>query len=611
MIVNFFIYLCNVKRLFLILFAVLLLACNKQSEPIVEPQPLPFAFSDTLLLIDSLMQRDAASALQTLQSFRAERGTSFEFNANYQSLLLSEALYKTDNAQLNRYKIETFQGTSLQDAMHYFDSLAAQYPGNDDFTLLSARSHYMNGVGFYENDSVVDACKEYLHTLEIMGNHFDEKQLVGYKAKFMGLTYNRLKELFTNQFMIENAIYCGKKSLVFYEIAPTSKYGISNTLAKLGQLYDISGQNDSAYYYYNEALRSLPDSNNLIYRDLISSMAVLFYELGYGLMPTLEQLKQVADQAESKDELLTRYYTIGSLYFEEKIYDSAIIYLNIVYDNEGNGSIRKLQTADFLMNINNILDDTLEANKYSGLLSKNTMSQYDKSLDSSKLNDIFQSYVNKKIYESHKRNKIRIIIVVSLILVITVLLYILLFTHSLNKINRLNKEHQRVVDSQKKNRYREKNKMLDIIKQQEIKVNALEQELGQKRQDVDLSMDLFMNEPVCKNIKKTVDSINVTSRVNYADYPYLKLDNATIVNLEEAVAKHFPNFEQRLFSRNPQLKQKELLLCFLYLLGVKDQQISVLMQYHYSTIFRKVKNLEKKLNIDVTLQEFVKKTAVL
>ena len=28
----------------------------------------------------------------------------------------------------------------------------------------AARAHYINGVGYYENDSAVQACTEYIHT---------------------------------------------------------------------------------------------------------------------------------------------------------------------------------------------------------------------------------------------------------------------------------------------------------------------------------------------------------------------------------------------------------------------------------------------------------------
>lgn len=499
--------------------------------------------------------------------------------------------------------------------MHYFDSLAVLYPTNDDLTVLSARSHYMNGVGFYENDSVVEACQEYLHTLEIMENHFDVEahgraSLRDYKAKFMGLTYNRLKELFFDQFMMEQAIYCGKKSLFYCKIAPTSKYGVANNLAKLGQLYDISGQTDSAFYYYNEALNSLPDTNNLIYRDVMTSIAVLSYELGQGFSPAMEQLMLVVRQAESEEELITRYFIIGGLYYEIHAYDSAVAYLNKVFDYDMI-SIRRYEAAGFLMNIYQINNDSINTLIYSNYLSQNSVSIYDKSYDISRLNELFRNYMNKKSYKSLKRNKVRIGIAISLFVFLAVFSFALLFKHSKRKINKLNKEHLRIIDTEKKARYREKSKMLNTIKQQETQVNTLEQELGHKRLKADISMEAFVNEPVCKKIIKSVSSINVTSRVNCADYPHLKLDNATISELEEMIAIHFPNFKQRLLLLNPQITPKETLLCHLYLLGLKDQQITVLTQYHYTTIFRKAKNLEKTFNISVSLSEFLQKTAVL
>ena len=70
----------------LLLLSTLLLSCAKQPEPVVE-QPLPFTFDDNLLLVDSLMQSDADTALMVLTSFRPERNEmersgeilSFEF----------------------------------------------------------------------------------------------------------------------------------------------------------------------------------------------------------------------------------------------------------------------------------------------------------------------------------------------------------------------------------------------------------------------------------------------------------------------------------------------------------------------------------------------------
>ena len=133
-------------------------------------------------------------------------------NDPYYQLLLSEALYKNDYQQANR--------TELLATMAYFDSLSGRdgvhsVSTNDAF--LAARCHYMNGVGYYETDSVVPACAEYLKALEIMENHFKEKDFVGHKAKFMALTHTHLCGLFSDLYLHEQAIYFGKLSLAYYQ----------------------------------------------------------------------------------------------------------------------------------------------------------------------------------------------------------------------------------------------------------------------------------------------------------------------------------------------------------------------------------------------------------
>ncbi len=472
------------------MISVLLLSCaEKQPEPVIaEPEPLPFEFDGNLLAIDTLLQTDAGDALQKLLSFDTQ---SVIFNDNYHKLLLSEALYKTDNPQDGF--VETHGRASLQAAMHYFDSLAAQYPADDDLTVLSARSHYMNGVGFYENDSIVEACKEYLHTLEIMENHFNVEtrhgtSLRGYRAKFMGLTYNRLKELFTSQFMVEPAIYCGKKSLYYCKIAPTSKYGVSNNLAKLGKLYDISDQTDSAYYYYNEGLKALPDTNNLIYRDLVSSLALLSYKLGYGLRPSLKQLFMVVDQTDDEKEKVTRFFTIGSLYYLENIYDSAVKYLYPVFENDEN-VIRKQQAADYLMNIYQKSNDTIKLSKYSIFLAQNTISKYDESLNESVLSELFHNYLSKKqteLQNEHLKNiKKRnwIIITCSSVTFVIIIILIVLISKKTRAIKK--KSHDDL---------EEKDKSLAAMKRK-------------------MEANPFVKEPICKYILDVVNNIISNQRL--------------------------------------------------------------------------------------------------
>ena len=556
-------------------------ACSKpEPEPVVaEPEPLPFEFDENLQNIDTLLQHNATTALQELLSFRApqERGTSSNINAHYQALLTSEALYKTDNPQYYR--------NELQAAMWFFDSLAVLYPTNDDLTVLSARSHYMNGVGFYENDSIVEACKEYLHTLEIMENHFDvetngRSSLRGYKAKFMGLTYNRLKELFTSQFMVEPAIYCGKKSLYYCKIAPTSKYGVSNNLAKLGKLYDISDQADSAYYYYNEALKALPDTNNSMYRDLVSSLALLSYKLGYGLQPSLEQLFMVVDQTDDEKEKVTRFFTIGGLYYLENMYDSAVKYLYPVFENDEN-VIRKQQAADYLMNIYQKSNDTIKLSKYSIFLAQNTISKYDESLNESVLSELFHNYLSKKqteLQNEHLKNIKKhnwIIITCSSVTFVIIIILIVLISKKTRAIKK--KSHDEL---------EEKDKALAEMKRK-------------------MEANPFVKEPICKYILKVVNENSFKAKLDFRAYKKFALDRNQIMMLRDAVDRHYNSFTQLLSKTYPELTFDDLDYCCLYLLGLKEADIAALMQRAYPTVCQRSRKIKRIFNTKESLQSAI------
>ena len=148
--------------------------------------------------IDSLMWRRADSAFVLLQEFvvSPEAKELDTYDEHYCQVLISELLYKNYKQQSNR--------DDLLQAVVFFDSLTANTHGmssKERNAFLDARVHYTNGVGFYERGDVVQACSEYLRALEVMEEHFDEKALTGKKAQFMANTYNRMGDLFSEQFM--------------------------------------------------------------------------------------------------------------------------------------------------------------------------------------------------------------------------------------------------------------------------------------------------------------------------------------------------------------------------------------------------------------------------
>ena len=356
----------------------------------------------TLVGIDSLMWVRADSALKLMLEFAGspEADGMDVFEGHYCQVLIAELLYKNYYKQSNR--------KDLLKAVHYFDSIVGMDGYGTDTrgvsvqeleAFLAARAHYMNGVGFYERDSVVAACGEYLKALEVVETHFPNLETqdvaalqVEHLPRFMGLTYGRLAELFSGQFMQEPAVVCCKKALAFDRIETSSPLNQSSLLILLGKQYAKLNQNDSASYYCNEALQRLPDTNNAVYRDLVSQLALLNYDLSKDAEASISQLKRMLAQTSDENEKMARISTIGSIYCDDGQYDSALVYLVPMFENKDN-AVRQRVAASYLHEIYQSKGDTVKAAQFAVYLAENSVSQGESNAQVSQLNELFQQHL--------------------------------------------------------------------------------------------------------------------------------------------------------------------------------------------------------------------------
>ena len=357
------------------------------------PSPCP-----DLSNIDTLMWHQPDSALKVMLEF-AESGKADsldEFDGHYCQLLISELLYKNNYAQTNR--------KDLLKAVDYFD--------NSDNAFLSARAHYMNGVGCYERDSIEQACGEYLKAIEIIETHypgFETEQFAALRSihlpRFMGLAYGRLVELFSGQYMQEPAIVCCKKSLEFQEIEPGSPLNQSGLLYLLGKQYDKLNQYDSAAYYYDEALRLLPDTNNLVYRDLVSQYAILKYETENDTESFIQDLGCMVAQAADESEKLTRYLTIGAFYADVGQNDSALKYLTPVFMYKDD-YIMTREAARCMRDIYQSQGDSLKVIQYAMYLTDNEVHEGESNAQVSQLNELFHRHLQWEQEKTESERKL-------------------------------------------------------------------------------------------------------------------------------------------------------------------------------------------------------------
>ena len=596
--------------------------------------------------IDSLMWRRADSAFVLLQEFvvspEAEKLDTFD--GHYCQLLISELLYKNDCEQTNR--------EDLLQAVDFFDSLIVnkndankrEVVTQKQNVFLDARAHYINGVGYYELGNVVHACAEYLKALEVMEEHFEEKELVGKKAQFMTYIYNRLGDMFYGQLLVEPAISCYKKALVFCMREPTSIYGISVILYNLGIQFDIARQKDSADYYYNKALDYMPDSNNIHYRDIRMSKALLAYNKGLCLDSIIKELEYVVSLAPDNDEKITRFLTLGNVLFEDKQYDSSCFYLETVFEQQEDTPSRIL-AAENLCNIYRMKGDSVKSQKYASFLSGFTMSEIEKKTEVSKVNELFKEHFTKQQERQAGLNQEKAIKkALEIIIPITVMVALVIFIVTKHRGKRLLKEQQEEADKvlgeteqQHKEELRlrqaEAEKMLEDKEkhhQQEIeakealakkeleerdkrhaevldaerqthrmeqaaisgRLKRSNQEMRELKNQIKQLDDLaaktevaasFDEEPICRLI----------SKIDYIIYKDSALDKQQLLDLRLAVDRHFGQFTVRLKKAYPGLTNSDLDYCCLYLLGLTDADIAALMQRTYNTVFHRNGKMRK------------------
>ena len=634
-----------------ILAAVLVAACN---STVVEPEEEPCW---ELEEIDSLMWKRADSAFAMLQAFVVSpmADSLDEFEEHYCQLLISELLYKNDYGQSNR--------DDLLKAVDYFDSLTANtrsVPQLIRNVFLDSRAHYINGVGYYENDSIVQACAEYLKALEVMEEHFEEKELVGKKAQFMAYIYNRLGDMFEEQLLAEPAITCYKQALLYCEREPTSIYGISNLLYSLGIQYDVVNQKDSAAFYYDQALSKMPDFDNLHYRDIMVNKSIFaFYNLEISSDSIIKNLKHIISISADEDERITRLLTLGNILYEDKQFDSARLYLEYVFEQQENNA-SKIMAAENLCDIYQIKGDSIKEHKYASFLASFTLMEIEKKTDASRVNELFKNYLinnQEKQAEIARKKAVKKTLEVFIPIAVVIALAILSMTKLRSKkllkgqqeeadrilgkteqqhkeelkrrqaeaektledkekhhqqemeakeaqarkeLEEREKQHAEVLETERQTHRMEQAAISGRLKRSNRELRELKDQIKQMDDSVAKTEKAvsFDEEPICRLIMDRVNEGQFKSKIDYIIYKDSALDKQQLLDLRLAVDRHFGQFIVRLKKAYPELTNGDLDYCCLYLLGLTDADIAALMQRTYNTVFERNGKMRKIFGSD-------------
>jgi len=529
-----------------------------------------------VIAIDSLLQRNPDSALRYLELFiendKSVPSPSFE----YSGLMLSEACFKV--------RREVAYCDQVGAALAYFDSVSSAYPNDKDMAFLSSRAHYMNaiclnnGIIFSDDSLTMLACNEYYKALEIMEQHFDEEQIVGHKASFMALIFARLANIYSDKFLIEPTIYFYNNVLNYKRKAHNPPSSLANTLFFLGYEYEKSEQYDSALYYYDQSLACIKDTTGILYRNIINRKALSSYHVGYDASASVVALKHIASVG-NEFEKYDRYLGIGYIYKLDNQYDSAIVYLNQVYE-DAPSLFLKTQSADYLREIYEDRGESDKAGEYARFVTQNTPPEFGTKADEWRFTSLFQDYLQQKQENTRlqeaKFNRERIMrIVLPLLALIAVFAVWML-------INR--KRHKRTEA--------EKQVLSGQLQEQGEALSAMKKRVEAAS---------FAEEPICRLVIERVNEGLFKSKVDYIVYKDYALTKEHLLALREAADAHFGQFTTRLKKDYPTLTKGDIDYCCLYLLGLNDADIAALMQRAFNTVCERDRKLKAIFGSDEPL----------
>ena len=552
----------------------------------------------------------------------AQSNINYDDSASFHESQIRKAdsLYKNYLPQYNFDEVKA--------AMEFFDSirneeLAIRNYGrrkaipNSTFLIPNyqcAKAHYYHAVGLTERDDIVGACEHYLIALEIMEEMMaNDKRLKAKgkksvdnpedyeKIRFVYLIHTRLGELFLSETCCDLSLINYKKAL-YYSNVIDNKLSTARTLKHIGYSYQMLNNADSALYFYNKSLRTSNDIDNKL--DIDKCIAQIIY-LNKGKRDSAYLLLKNNLGIIDNENVKSSYcFTLGNMFYIEKVYDSALYYMENYQDN--NNLTTKLAFATTLSAIYDSLGNYEKKAYYDNISSKLLKNNINKEVDKAKFRDLYNNYDEKKAERIRieaqvitRRNAI-IVSLTAFIIVSFIMIYIK-YKHRkqsnklrneindyVNRIDNYSKdiESKNIIINQKEkliNDYQKTNNQKDkIIDKQKIEIERIKNRLSKKN----VNIEAYYASDICKKIMSRKDN----------DFSCLKEDELAL--LLKSADEHLDNISERLRNKFPSLNKNDIYTICLLILNVEKGKLQYLLSKDRKTIWNRLNKIKSLMNVD-------------
>lgn len=464
--------------------------------------------------------------------------------------------------------------------------------------------YYKAAVEKIKYHKPIDAFTDYLNALWIMeglkgerSDFFTDRNNPSHE-RFTALIYRCLAWFLYNYDAWDTSMECLERSNECF-VKGNFSLGVASNLELMGDVMLAQGNRSQSLVYYQKS-----DS---IYRQMntddvgqnfsgVFHRALDLYNVNEK-EASLALLRHALD--ESEDDWMERRlrFSLGFLYLQEKEYDSAL------YNYERSYPLLPRQTLKSycaIVQISNILGDSVKAARYGDLLAVAYQRQFARSGDRTKMIMLFETF---KQDSEHMRNKD----VLYFTLCILALLAVLLGVVSVFFVKRI-RRHKFEIDAREQIRAALEGEIEEAksdSQQKAEQIKALESKLKKVISNPDFQtlpfdkkLETLYEMPVCKRALQ-VKQANVKA---FNDYPELKLSDNQLTMLVNAVDAVFPKFSVRIIEMFPRLKRYDVIYCCLYILGITEVQAAALTGKTYQAVWTRSLKLHEIFNNKSSLQ---------
>ncbi len=540
------------------------------------------------------------------------------------ALLLLRAIHEPERLGQSQYALFCLLMTEACDKTytpHTSDSLitvAVRYFDHTNDEVGKAKAWYYLGRVYQEMLQAEKAIDSYLKAIPYA------EQTTQYRL--LALIYSHTSNLYRQQRMFENALASAQKS---YDncVLMQDTVNVAFALRELGSVCLYMNQPDQTFDYFKRALDLAEKIRNKPLQVAVLNDLSLAYEQAGQITEALRMMHNAVELTENEEEQFTNYLSMGSLYLQSNQMDSAKYFLEAA--NRSENTYTKGGASYYLYLLSKEQALYADALGYYEYFQEKKM-QTEQNEQKEEILKLTHQYEQRELKKEMELRTVRerffyssCILFLLIVLAIGYFLY-MKYRWSRERLLRLKEkqiqyEKELRLMSEEQIRYNrdqiEMNRMKLIDKEkvlQSVQREMLNYNTKLLKAENDL-ITLRREEHSFRN--KLFDQTGLGERIRLAGIDSRKVDSVfkpftlrAIPELIRSLNEVYNNFAKRLHQAYPQLKERDLEICYLLKGGAKTGNIAEIIAMTPNAVTKKKRQILDKMEIidqDASLEDFL------